>query len=131
MKPFVAIRASLAAVALAVASSVTAGAAGIGAARADGHSTAIAAVAPDAARKTELLRLLRQDCGSCHGMRLTGGLGPPLTPQALRDKPADSLTATIVAGRAGTAMPPWRPFLSEAEAAWLVERLQQGDAHAR
>jgi cytochrome c55X len=64
-------------------------------------------------------------------MRLTGGLGPPLTPQALRDKPADSLTATIVAGRAGTAMPPWRPFLSEAEAAWLVERLQQGDAHAR
>ncbi len=56
---------------------------------------------------------------------------PALTPQALRDKPADSLTATIVAGRAGTAMPPWRPFLSEAEAAWLVERLQQGDAHAR
>jgi len=87
--------------------------------------------APDAVRQGELLRLLRQDCGSCHGMRLTGGLGPPLTPQALRDKPADSLAATIVAGRAGTAMPPWRPFLSEAEAAWLVERLQQGDAHAQ
>ena len=64
-------------------------------------------------------------------MRLTGGLGPPLTPQALRDKPADSLGATIVTGRVGTAMPPWRPFLSEAEAVWLVERLQQGDAHAR
>ena len=89
------------------------------------------AAAPDSTRQAELLRLLRQDCGSCHGMRLTGGLGPPLTPQALRDKPADSLTATIVAGRAGTAMPPWRSFLSETEATWLVERLQQGDAHAR
>jgi cytochrome c55X len=63
-------------------------------------------------------------------MRLTGGLGPPLTPQALRDKPSDSLVATIVSGRAGTAMPPWRPFLSEAEAAWLVARLREGDPHA-
>jgi len=130
MKPLVAIRASLAAAALAVASSATVGAAGTGVARPDGQPATVAA-APDAARKAELLRLLRQDCGSCHGMLLTGGLGPPLTPQALRDKPADSLTATIVAGRTGTAMPPWRPFVSEAEAAWLVERLQQGDAHAR
>ena len=130
MNPLVAIRASLAAAALAVASSATVGAAGTGVVRPDGQPATVAA-APDAARKAELLRLLRQDCGSCHGMLLTGGLGPPLTPQALRDKPADSLTATIVAGRTGTAMPPWRPFVSEAEAAWLVERLQQGDAHAR
>ena len=86
--------------------------------------------APDAARQREIVRLLRQDCGSCHGMRLTGGLGPPLTPQALRDKPSDSLVATIVGGRAGTAMPPWRPFLSEAEAVWLVARLREGDPHA-
>jgi len=85
---------------------------------------------PDAPRQRELVRLLRQDCGSCHGMRLTGGLGPPLTPQALRDKPSDSLVATIVSGRAGTAMPPWRPFLSESEAAWLVARLREGDPHA-
>jgi cytochrome c55X len=86
--------------------------------------------APDPSRQRELVRLLRQDCGSCHGMRLTGGLGPPLTREALRDKPAESLVATIVAGRAGTAMPPWRPFLSEAEAAWLVARLQEGEPHA-
>ena len=86
--------------------------------------------APDASRQREIVRLLRQDCGSCHGMRLTGGLGPPLTPQALRDKPSDSLVATIVSGRAGTAMPPWRPFLSEAEAAWLVARLREGDPRA-
>jgi cytochrome c55X len=87
--------------------------------------------APDAARQRELVRLLRQDCGSCHGMRLTGGLGPPLTRAALRDKPVESLTATILGGRPGTAMPPWRPFMSEAEAQWLAGRLQEGDIHAR
>jgi cytochrome c55X len=85
-----------------------------------------AAPAPDAARARELLRLLKQDCGSCHGMRLTGGLGPALTPEALRTKPAESLVATIVSGRPGTAMPPWRRFLSEAEAQWLVARLLTG-----
>jgi len=85
-----------------------------------------AALAPDAARQRELLRLLKQDCGSCHGMRLTGGLGPPLTPEALRTKPAASLVATIVSGRPGTAMPPWRRFVSEAEAEWLVARLLTG-----
>ena len=130
MKPSTAIRASLAAAALAVGWSATDGAVGTGAADA-GERPAAAAAAPDTARQGELLRLLRQDCGSCHGMRLTGGLGPALTPHALRDKPADSLAATIVAGRPGTAMPPWRPFVSEAEAAWLVERLQQGDTHVR
>jgi|SRR6185503_8462129 cytochrome c55X len=131
MKTSAPISASLVAAALAVAWSVTAGAAGTGGARPDEHPAAVAVAVPDAARQSELLRLLRQDCGSCHGLRLTGGLGPPLTPQALRDKPAGSLAATIVAGRAGTAMPPWRPFLSETEAAWLVERLQNGDVHAR
>ena len=83
--------------------------------------------APEPARQRELLRLLKQDCGSCHGMRLTGGLGPALTPEALRTKPAASLVATIVSGRPGTAMPPWRRFVSEAEAEWLVARMVSGD----
>lgn len=86
--------------------------------------------APTHARQRELIRLLKQDCGSCHGMRLTGGLGPALTPQALKDKPAASLAATIMSGREGTAMPPWRPFLTEAEAQWLVARLQRGENDA-
>jgi cytochrome c55X len=84
------------------------------------------ATAPDSTRQRELLSLLKQDCGSCHGMRLTGGLGPALTPEALRTKPAASLVATIVSGRPGTAMPPWRRFVSEAEAEWLVARLLTG-----
>lgn len=79
-----------------------------------------------AARRQELVRLVRQDCGSCHGMTLKGGLGPALTPAALRDKPAAGLIATILDGRPGTPMPPWRPFVSEAEAEWMVEQLMQG-----
>jgi cytochrome c55X len=86
---------------------------------------------PDTARQRVLITLLHRDCGACHGMRLTGGLGPALTPDALRDRPAAALVATIVDGRRGTAMPPWRPFVSEAEAAWLVARLRAGAVDAR
>lgn len=79
-----------------------------------------------AAGDGELVRLVRQDCGACHGMTLQGGLGLPLTPAALKDKPVDSLVATILDGRPGTAMPPWRPFLSEGQAEWIVRRLLEG-----
>ena len=91
-----------------------------------GSSAGEAVDAPPEARQRQLLKMLRQDCGSCHGLRLTGGLGPALTAQALKDKPQQSLTATIVSGRPGTAMPPWRRFLSEAEAQWLVARMREG-----
>jgi cytochrome c55X len=83
-------------------------------------------VEPAAGRQQELVRLVRQDCGSCHGMTLKGGLGSPLRAQDLRDKPADGLVATILYGRPGTAMPPWQALLSEAEAAWIVDRLLAG-----
>ena len=81
---------------------------------------------PVAERQRELVRLVRQDCGSCHGMTLKGGLGPPLTPEALRDKPAASLVATVLMGRPGTPMPPWQRFVTPAEAEWIVARLQDG-----
>lgn len=86
--------------------------------------------APAPARQRELLQLLRQDCGACHGLRLTGGLGPALTPDALKEKAPASLAAAIVHGRAGTAMPPWRPFVSDVEAEWLVMRLREGTTRA-
>jgi len=85
------------------------------------------AAQPARPRQHELLRLLHQDCGSCHGLRLTGGLGPALTPGALKDKPEASLVAAIVSGRRGTPMPPWQPFISEEEARWLVTRLKEGN----
>lgn len=82
--------------------------------------------APDASRRGELVTLVRQDCGSCHGLTLKGGLGPALLPETLKDKPMDSLAATILHGRPGTAMPPWRRFVNEAEAEWIVVNLQKG-----
>ncbi len=86
----------------------------------------LVAPAPTAARRAELITLVRQDCGACHGMRLSGGLGPALLVQSLKDKPAESLKMTILQGRPGTPMPPWARFLSEAEADWIVNQLQKG-----
>ncbi len=81
---------------------------------------------PDAARRMELIKMVRNDCGSCHGIQLTGGLGLPLTPDALKKKPDSALVATILYGRPGTPMPPWRDFMSESEAEWIVESLKLG-----
>lgn len=91
----------------------------------------LAASAADAqaippARQAELVHMVRQDCGSCHGMRLTGGLGPALTREALADKPVPAMAATIYHGRLDTPMPGWRAMLSEAEALWIAEQLAAG-----
>ena len=74
-------------------------------------------------RQLELENLLEQDCGSCHGSLLTGGLGPSLIPEALEGKSAELLKITILDGRPNTAMPPWRPLLSKTDVDWLVARL--------
>ncbi|RLA06314.1 MAG: cytochrome c [Gammaproteobacteria bacterium] len=81
---------------------------------------------PDPSRQKQIIHLLKHDCGSCHGMSLQGGLGPALTSQALKNKPLQYLEATISAGRAGTPMPPWLPFLTPVEIHWLVQQLKQG-----
>ncbi|MBP6110506.1 MAG: cytochrome c [Rhodocyclaceae bacterium] len=75
---------------------------------------------------SDLTRLVRQDCGSCHGMRLTGGLGTPLTREALAGRSPESLTATILYGRPGTTMPAWKSLLSVAQAEWISARLLEG-----
>ena len=80
---------------------------------------------PPAERRQALLQLLHQDCGSCHGMTLQGGLGPALLPAALAGKSDEALIATIIEGRAGTAMPPWKSFMSRDEAQWLVSQLRK------
>jgi len=84
------------------------------------------ALQPSLERRAALVHLVRQDCGSCHGLTLKGGLGPALLPETLADKEAASLEATILHGRPGTPMPPWQAFLTEAEARWIVEQLQKG-----
>ena len=84
------------------------------------------AEAPNASRRDELITLVRQDCGSCHGLTLKGGLGPALLPETLRDRTANGLKATILHGRPGTAMPPWQGFMTESEAEWIAVNLQKG-----
>lgn len=81
---------------------------------------------PPAGRQSEIIRLLRQDCGSCHGRTLRGGLGPALLPDNLRGKDREVLQFTILLGRPGTPMPPWKQFLTQEEVAWLVDRLMEG-----
>ena len=85
-----------------------------------------AAAEPTAVRQHQLIHLVRQDCGSCHGMTLQGGLGPALTATALHERSPDSIVATILHGRPGTPMPPFKGILDEAEADWIARRLLAG-----
>lgn len=79
-----------------------------------------------ASRQSELMHLLKQDCGSCHGMTLKGGLGPALLPAQLAGKPIEYLVATILEGHANTAMPGWKTMLTTDEALWIANQLKQG-----
>ena len=81
----------------------------------------------DTERQAELLYLLKHDCGSCHGMTRKGGLGPPLLPGNLRDRPPLLMENTVLDGRPGTPMPPWRGLLTEQEVRWLVEAMRRGE----
>jgi cytochrome c55X len=79
-----------------------------------------------ATRQEELHDLLIQDCGSCHGLTMRGGLGPALLPQNLRGRPREALIDTVMYGRPNTAMPPWNTMLKRDEAAWMIDQLRQG-----
>jgi cytochrome c55X len=87
----------------------------------------VAAAGVDPVRQTELLYLLKHDCGSCHGMTRKGGLGPALLPANLRNRPPQLMVNTVLYGRPGTPMPPWRGLLTEQEVRWLVEALRSGE----
>lgn len=74
----------------------------------------------------ELANLVLQDCGSCHGMTLKGGLGPPLRPENLEQLPAEAIAAIIREGVPNTAMPPWKPLLTPEEIDWISRQLKSG-----
>lgn len=80
-------------------------------------------IAPDRARALE--HMVTQDCGSCHGLTLKGGLGRPLTADALTHADPESLALIILDGVPGTAMPPWRPLITEDEAMWIARYLKK------
>ena len=81
---------------------------------------------PGVERQEALVRLVRQDCGACHGLSLRGGLGPALTAERLAGKDGEMLAAAIAQGRPGTPMPPFLGLLGTEEITWIVERLQEG-----
>jgi cytochrome c55X len=92
---------------------------------------AAASAAPPPERQGELLHRLKHDCGSCHGLTLKGGLGPPLVPEALGDREAEDLAWIIRHGLPGTPMPPWAFEIAADEALWLARLLKQGIDHGR
>ncbi|MDJ0951721.1 MAG: cytochrome c [Alphaproteobacteria bacterium] len=77
-------------------------------------------------RQDELIYRLKQDCGSCHGLTMKGGLGPALLPETLADKPDHALVEVILKGVPGTPMPPWDFEISVMEAHWLVRQMKKG-----
>lgn len=85
------------------------------------------AMAGDAPDPIKLTTLVRQDCGSCHGLTLKGGLGKPLTAERLTQWDRDQLTQIILDGVPGTPMPPWNRLLTKSEARWIAEALKSGE----
>ena len=86
---------------------------------------------PEPKRQRELIHLLVQDCGSCHGLTLKGGLGPALLPQDLEGKDSEYLSEVILEGVPGTPMPPWNVEITENEVRWLVRRMKEGEINDR
>jgi cytochrome c55X len=79
--------------------------------------------ATDTAR---LANLVRQDCGSCHGLTLKGGLGRPLLPKDLEHYEVAGLAEVILHGIPKTAMPGWDRIINQREAEWIAGALKAG-----
>lgn len=84
---------------------------------------AAAEIPPD--RAAALEHMVIQDCGSCHGLTMKGGLGRPLTSAALEGADPEVIALIILDGVPDTAMPPWRPLLTEEEALWIANYLKE------
>ncbi len=77
-------------------------------------------------RIAELEYLVKQDCGSCHGMLFKGGLGPALLPDNLSSRTTNQIADIVLYGMPNTAMPPWKGILSKQEARWIAQSLRSG-----
>nr|WP_211295339.1 cytochrome c [Meinhardsimonia xiamenensis] len=73
-------------------------------------------------------RLVRQDCGSCHGLTLKGGLGPAITPEAVAKYDDETLAEIILDGVPDTPMPPWRALLGPGELEAIIAYLRKGES---
>lgn len=77
-------------------------------------------------RRIQIKNMVLHDCGSCHGIKLDGGLGPALTPISLHDRADDELVNIILYGVGNTTMPPWKDILTINEVKWITEQLKSG-----
>jgi nitrite reductase (NO-forming)/hydroxylamine reductase len=74
--------------------------------------------------------VFEKDCQGCHGPAHQGGVGADLRPNALRKKNSQMLASTILDGRAGTAMVPFKKgesighAFSQADADSMVKYLK-------
>ena len=82
-----------------------------------------AAAAGETPDTKALKNLVHQDCGSCHGWTLKGGLGPDLRAKNLEHYDVEALADVILHGIPGTAMPPWHPLISVEAANWIAQYL--------
>ena len=65
------------------------------------------------------------ECQGCHGPMHQGGVGSDIRPEKLKDKTSMFLADTILEGRSGTAMPPFKGSISKQEASQMVDYLQK------
>ncbi len=76
-------------------------------------------------RQQELERIVRHDCGSCHGMTLKGGLGPAFATEQFLQSDDATLALIIREGVPGTPMPAWGDLLTDTEINWIIAYLKR------
>jgi len=77
-------------------------------------------------RQSELRDFVEQNCPACHGIRMTGSIGPALSKAHLQHLSVNAVTLTILHGLPAKGMPPWEAQLSEKDAYWIAELLKRG-----
>lgn len=69
-------------------------------------------------------QVFERECQGCHGPNHEGGVGSDLRPGVIEKVNSYMLAETILNGRAGTAMPPFKEKFSQADADKMVDYLQ-------
>ena len=74
--------------------------------------------------KMNVEKVFEKECQGCHGPNHEGGVGSDLRPNVIGKKNAYMLAETILNGRPGTAMPPFKSKFNKADADKMVDYLQ-------
>ncbi len=88
---------------------------------------AITVVASGLAADTSAMdveKVFEKECQGCHGPNHEGGVGSDLRPAVTAKKNAYELSAVILNGKAGTAMPGFKEKFSKADADKMVDYIQ-------